>query len=767
LPSLETPSLETPSLETPMITCRHAFLTLAIALWSVEAFAQTAPQIGYLFPAGGQRGTTVDVHVDCKYMPGPCGVWIGGTGVTSPAKTTEGRLQLTISKDAAPGSRLMRIFSVQGASAPRPFVVGELPEVLEHAGEDAAQITFPVTVNGQLNPQGDIDQFDLSLKAGQQIVCAVAARSFGSPCDTTLRLLDSAGRVVAISNDHRGLDALLVYRCAMVGNFTLQLYNYDLSGRPEHVYRLTVTDGPYLDYAFPSGMQRGTKSTITLSGWNLTDGNSASYSVTPEAAGTSCEITLPGCANRLTVPVGHLTERMETEPNNSVESAQAVALPLTLNGRFETSGDVDVFQFTATKAQKMKFDVVAASLGFPTDAVLTVSNDQGKVLKTIDDVSGTADPSLLFTAPADGDYFVALTERAVRGHVDFIYRLQIAEPRPDLRLTVKASEYAIESGGELEIPVTLTKFDGFAIEFELTAIDLPTGVTVEPQNIPAKSPASAKLKFHAAEGLPFPASPIRIVARFKQNDQPIERFAGAAVAAVAGSAPSRTEKLWLAVRPHIPFSLATTTVILEANRMAAFRFPVTAVRDEGFTGLIRLVGVDPDRRGTVVPLSGVIDQDSNAGSIPLIIQKKAVEGTTHRSRVMGVVDVFGPDGKKHPVFHVSKGSMAMGCQPNLLTLAVAPNRVTRHAGAFIEVSVTVVRRTTMSDVTISATIPGYADSLQFKPVTLSADRSRVTLTLRLEEGVPLPPRVTLELRAESSRDGLPVSATTTLTMVAP
>ncbi|MGZ0172270.1 MAG: PPC domain-containing protein [Planctomycetales bacterium] len=750
-----------------MITFRHAFLTLAISLSSVSVFAQTAPQIGFLFPAGGQRGSTIDVHLEGKYMPGPCGIWIGGSGVSCQSATTEGQLQLSIAKDAAPGKRLVRIFSVQGGSGPRPFVIGELPELLEHDDEAAHPISFPATVNGQLNPQGDIDQFELSLKAGQQIVCAVAARTIGSPCDTTLRLMDSDGHIVAINNDRRGLDALLVYRSSTAGTFTLQLYNFDLSGRPEHVYRLTVTDGPYLDYAFPSGMQRGTKSTITLSGWNLADGNSASYSATPGATETVHEISFPGSANRLRVPVGDSAEHVEIEPNNAVEAAQAVSLPLTVNGRFAEHGDVDVFRFVAAKAQKVKIDVAGMLLGFATDAVLTVSNDQGRVLKTIDDTPGTPDPSLLFTAPADGDYFVTLTERAVRGDAEFIYRLSTAEPRPDLRLTVKTSEFAIESGGELEVPVTLTKLDGFADEFELTAIDLSAGVTVEPQSFPAKSPASAKLKFHAAEGLPFSGSPIRIVARFKRNDESIERVAGAAVTLVAGSAAIRTEQLWLGVTPHIPFSLATTTVILEANRMAAFRFPVTAVRDEGFTGPIRLVGVDPDRRGTVVPLSGMIKQDSIAGSIPLIIQTKAVEGTTHRARVMGVVDVVGPNGKKHPVFHVAKGSMAMGCQPNLLTLSVEPNRITRRPGEVLEISVSAVRRTAMNVVTISATIPKYPKSLHFNPVKLPSDQTRATLTLRLDESVQLPPRVTLELLAESSRDGLSISAATTLTLVAP
>ncbi len=462
------------------------------------------------------------MHLEGNYIPAPCGIWIDGIGVSSQAKATEGQLQLSIAKDAYPGKRLVRISSVQGGSTPRPFVIGEFSECVEHNDEAVQSINFPVTLNGQLNPQGDIDQFELSLKQGQQVVCAVAAGSIGSPCDTTLRLLDSDGRVVALSDGRRGLDALLAYRSSKAGAFMLQLYNFDLSGRPEHVYRLTITDGPDLDYAFPAGVQRGTKSSLTLAGWNLANGSSASYSATPGGTEDVHEITLPGCPNRLTVAVGDTAERTEIEPNNGVEEAEAVAIPLTVNGRFAKPGDVDVFRITATKAQKVKFDIAAAKLGFATDAVLTISNEQGRVLKTIDDVPGTPDPSLLFTAPAAGDYFVALRECAKRGDAGFVYRLTIAEPRPDLRLTVKTSEFAIESGGELEIPVTLTKLDGFADEVELTAIDLPHGVTADSQILPTKSPASVKLKFHAAAGLRFSGKPIRLVARFKLDGKSIE-----------------------------------------------------------------------------------------------------------------------------------------------------------------------------------------------------------------------------------------------------
>ncbi len=751
-------------------TCSHPrslALACALALIPTLTFAQIAPQIDYLFPAGGQRGTTVDVEMAGKYMPGPCGVWVDGSGIVSKTKTTEGRLQLAIAADAALGNHFVRIFSVQGGSTPRPFVVGELPEMIEHSSESPQSIAFPVTVNGQLNPQGDVDQFQLVLKAGQQIVCAVEARRFGSPSDTTLRLLDSAGRVVAIGNDHRGLDALLAYRCTTDGNFVLQLYNFDLSGRPNHVYRLTLTDGPYVDYAFPPGLQRGLKSTVGLFGWNLSTGNTLAYSAMPNPEESLHQVVIPNSPNRLAIPVGNWPEKIEAEPNDDAASAQAISVPMTVNGRFAKPADADVFRFAAKKGQQVKIDVAAAELGFATDTVLTVSNDKDAVLKTVDDDRGTPDPSLLFTATADGDYTVTLKERAARGRADLIYRITFAEPEPDLQISVKTSEYAMESGAELEIPVTITKQDGFAEEFELTATGLPTGVTVETQQLAAKSPAAVKLKFVAAKNLPFPASTIRIVARSTLNGKPIERIAQAAVTMFPGAKPLHTEQLWLAVRPHIPFTLSLPGQILEAPRMAAFPFPVTAVREEGFADAIRLVGVDRDRRGTVVPMSGMIKQNETGGTIPLIVQKKAIEGTTHRCRVMGVIDVTGPDGKQYPVFHVGKGTMLMGCQPNLLTLAVEPSQVTWRTGETIEVTVTAVRRTTMNDVTVSALVPDDLVGIEIQSMKLSVNQLQSTLKMRIAPDAKLPPRAVVQLRAESSRNGLPIYAAAPLTVVAP
>ncbi len=109
----------------------------------------------------------------------------------------------------------------------------------------------------------------------------------------------------------------------------------------------------------------------------------------------------------------------------------------------------------------------------------------------------------------------------------------------------------------------------------------------------------------------------------------------------------------------------------------------------------------------------------------------------------------------------------MGCQPNLLTLFVEPSRVTRRAGEVIEVSVSVVRRTSMDGVMIYASMPQHPKKLNFKPINLVPTQTQATLRLRLDERVQLPPRVAVEIFAKSSRDGLPVSAVTTLTLLAP
>lgn len=716
--------------------------------------AQTTPRIESLFPAGAQRGTQTEVQLIGDFMPSSCQVSAAGDGLKVSGPLANGRFTVTVAPDAQPGSRELRLSSVQGASAPFPFLIGELPEVMHAPHIKPLELKLPVTLNGRLSSPGEINAFAVTLSAGAQLVCGVTAREFSSPVDAVVRLLDGEQQIVATSESNRSVDALLTYRSPIAGQYTLQIFDFQLAGGPQHVYRATVTTGPWLDYPYPAGAPRNTDSTVTLYGWNLPSpsGTSLVHRVSAQAA-DALEVKLPGGANRRSIPLGDLPERLEVEPNNSLEQAQDLSLPQTVNGRLGEPGDVDVFAFTAAKGDRLAIDVDSAELQFPTDLMLSVVNEAGKSVLEADDNKTSRDPSARFTAAANGRYFVSLRDRSRDGGDDCIYRLRLGPSRPDVTARVNVPSLTLHAGQTSNLAVIVDRVDGLADELELTAEGLPNGVEVKPQAVPAKTPATIQLPFTVADKRAPVSELIRIVVRGVDKSKPLKR---AALIAESAQAKSGSQSLWLAVSPEVPFTLKTTTVILDAPRMAAFPFPVTVLRKEGFTGPIRLIGVEPDRRGTVVPLEGHIAAASDTGSIPLVIQHKVTEGTTHRCRVMGVADVLGADGKSYPVFQVAAGSMSMGCQPSLLTMTVEPPLVVWRPGETAQITVHVNRYVPMLPITLQLKLPDATTGVACEPVQIDAAQNRATLTLRFSESVSLPPRTTVSLLAQSSRDGLPI-----------
>ncbi|MDA1014480.1 MAG: PPC domain-containing protein [Planctomycetota bacterium] len=731
----------------------HASQIVALAFLMIPTalLAQTAPQIGYLFPAGAQRGSKVQVEIGGKYMPGPCGFWIGGTGVRSSTNTTQGTVVLTVDADAESGMRPIRIHSVQGGSSPRAFVVGDLPEVMEVAEADQQSVPLGSTINGRLHPSDDIDQYEFSLTQGKAVVCAIAMHSLGSPGDTVLRLLDSGGRVVAVSDNQRGLDPLLVWQCRQTGRYVLQVYDFNLSGAANYVYRLTVTDGPYLDYAFPVGVQAGVQSEVTLHGWNLP---SNSLKQTIKAGTGNYRTNVAGSANQLTLPVSDVPEFTELEPNEST-APQQIVVPAVINGRLQQPGDVDVYKFVVKKGERFVIRVESEQIGFPADAVLRVLKADGQLIRETDDVGTSRDPEYAFVAPTDGEYLLSVEERAGRGGSRFVYRLHVLSPSPSLRLTVKTAEFTVIPGETLTIPVRIEPLDGFDKPLELHVTNLPAGVTVETVKHVPKKAGDVKLEFKAAADANFKSGTFEIIAR--ADDVSSELLATARIATSTVLAADAIP-LWLAVGPKVPFQLATVGSIQEAPRLAAFPFPVAVTRDAGFQSAIRLVGVDPDGRGTVVPLSGNIAANTDAGAIPLIIQPAAIEGTTHRCRVMGVAEITGPDGKPYSVFHVATGSMLMGCQPNWLTLTATPNRVLCKVGQSIALQLTIERRMSCGDVTVSLLPISGIRGVAAKPVLIVANQTQAMVTVEFASDATLPPEFQLHFQAESSRNGLPVYA---------
>ena len=142
---------------------RIVAILAAVASCAAPAGA-AAPVLDYLYPAGGQRGTTVTVTAGGKFEKWPVQAWTDSPGLKAQPGTASGSLFGQIDKDVAPGPHLLRLYNGEGASALRLFMVGADREVAEAEPNDeianAQPVdSLPLTVDGRLEKSGDVDSY--------------------------------------------------------------------------------------------------------------------------------------------------------------------------------------------------------------------------------------------------------------------------------------------------------------------------------------------------------------------------------------------------------------------------------------------------------------------------------------------------------------------------------------------------------------------------------------------------------------------------------
>ena len=117
------------------------------------------PNVKHLFPAGAQRGATAEVTAAGSFSTWPAKVWTSQAGLGAACGEEKGKLNITVAADTRPGLYFIRLYDDEGASRPLPFVVGNLPEVVEKSSNDSPDkaetlSSSVVTVNGRLRANG-------------------------------------------------------------------------------------------------------------------------------------------------------------------------------------------------------------------------------------------------------------------------------------------------------------------------------------------------------------------------------------------------------------------------------------------------------------------------------------------------------------------------------------------------------------------------------------------------------------------------------------
>ncbi len=422
-------------------------------------------------------------------------------------------LEVTIDADAVPGDREIRLRAQLGLTNPIVFQVGRLAEHLDPKPYDEAPaagpaVDLPATWNGQIRP-GDEDAFRFRAVEGQPLVIQVQARrlvpfiadAVPGWFQAVLSLHDAEGRELAFADDYRyDPDPVVFFRVPRTGEYELRLHDSLYRGREDFVYRVHVSEQPFIKGVFPLGGREGAETLASIDGWNVLarqlplDTRPGDEPVR-QASLRDGEWT----SNPVTFAVDPLPDLLEREPNDAAGSAQRIETPVVVNGRIARVGDEDAFRFEGQADAEVVVEVLARRLQSPLDSLVRLCDAAGRVLAWNDDVErkegdlrtdmGTlthhADSYLRFRLPKDGTYVVRISDSQRAGSDAHAYRMRIGPPRPDFSLRMTPSTLNLRPGIAALVDVYAIRLDGFDGPIALALKDAPAGFQLQGARIPA------------------------------------------------------------------------------------------------------------------------------------------------------------------------------------------------------------------------------------------------------------------------------------------
>jgi len=130
-----------------------------------------------------------------------------------------------------------------------------------------------------------------------------------------------------------------------------------------------------------------------------------------------------------------LGKESQAQRKRPVEEEEVrVTVPCTMNGQI-APGETNRYRFQASKGQRLVISAKARDLvpyvadGVPGwfQAVLRLCDANGKELAYDDDFRSNPDPVIYFEVPDDGEYVLTIREALFRGRESFVYRITIGE----------------------------------------------------------------------------------------------------------------------------------------------------------------------------------------------------------------------------------------------------------------------------------------------------------------------------------------------------
>jgi hypothetical protein len=230
-----------------------------------------------------------------------------------------------------------------------------------------------------------------------------------------------------------------------------------------------------------------------------------------------------------------------------------------------------------------------------------------------------------FTAPADGDYLVAIKDVRGVGGENFAYRLTIREPRPDFRLSVNPRNPNVPVGGTIPVTVTAFRMDGFDGPIDVTVENLPAGLSTGGGVIAPGQVLTTLLLSAAPDAQLSSAVPLRVVGRA----QSLMHVAN----------PEDTLKL-IALMPKADVRMTAQTKVVELEAGKTAEIAVAIERQNGFGGRVpvAVMHLPPRVKLVDIGLNGVLineNENRRAFTIEALPNAEPIEQSIY---VGGIVE---------------------------------------------------------------------------------------------------------------------------------
>jgi hypothetical protein len=611
-----------------------------------EIFA-APPAIEGIAPGIGQRGAEFTLTFTGARLADPQELMLYAPGVvcTKLDAKTENEVTATLkaAADCKLGEYAFRLRTKAGASAVHTFRVTPFPVVLEKEPNDTREHAQPVPVNASaagVIETGGTDHFAITLKKGQRLAAEVeGVRLGGELNDTAIEIFGPDGKQLAAADDTALFrqDPFVTLVAPADGVYVVQVRDTNFGGGDGHRYVLHVGTFSRPAAVFPAGGSAGTEVAVKLFG----AGEYRTVSVKLPPAGTPFEFHPSDAGGAAPTPnpfrVSAFPNVNETEPNDEPKSAKAaVAWPVAFNGIIEKPGDADHFRFRAKRGDVIDVNAFAFRVGSPLDTVVAVLDANGELIAANDD-DETHDSRLEVTVPADGEYFVRVTDKRRQGGPMFVYRVELDAPKTGLAVFLPERGRKTQDRHVITVPRgnRVTAFlavrrDGFSGPVTITSSPLPAGVKVGLSPIP-EGEYLLPVVFEAAPDAPIGGKLIELTGTAGDAKAPIGGGFTQEVVLVRGPGDSALHavtlsKLAVLVVEESPLSVSVVPPAAPLAADGTLDVTVRIKRGNDFAEPVEVTfPVLPP--GVEVPTSVVIPADKTEAVVTLVASAAADLGT--------------------------------------------------------------------------------------------------------------------------------------------